>query len=61
MDFVQKVKNTIKEDTMIFLIVIAALIYLFIMYNPVLFIFGAVVIGCAVLAQIANISSWRNS
>ena len=46
---------------MIFLIVAAALIYLFIMYNPALFIFGAVVIGCAVLAQIANISSWRNS
>ena len=45
---------------MIFLIVAAALIYLFIMYNPVLFIFGAVVIGCAVLTQIANISSWRN-
>jgi hypothetical protein len=46
---------------MIFLIVAAALIFLFIMYNPILFIFGAVVIGCAVLAQIANISSWRNS
>lgn len=46
---------------MIFLIVAAALIYLCIMYNPVLFIFGAIVIGCAVLAQIVNISSWRNS
>ena len=46
---------------MIFLIVAAALIFLFIMYNPVLFIFGAIVIGYAVLAQIANISSWRNS
>lgn len=46
---------------MIFLIVAVALIYLFIMYNPVLFIFGVIVIGCAVLAQIANISSWRNS
>ena len=46
---------------MIFLIVAAALIFLFIMYNPVLFIFGVVVIGCAVLAQVANISSWRNS
>lgn len=46
---------------MIFLIVAAALIFLFIMYNPVLFIFGTVVIGCAVLAQIANIASWRNS
>lgn len=61
MDFVLKVKETTKEDTMIFLIVAAALIFLFIMYNPVLFIFGAVVIGCAVLAQVANISSWRNS
>lgn len=46
---------------MIFLIVAAALIYLFIMYNPALFILGAVVIGCAVLAQVANISSWHNS
>ena len=46
---------------MIFLIVAAALIYLFIIYNPALFIFGVVVIGCAVLAQIANISNWRNS
>lgn len=61
MDSVLTVKETTKEDTMIFLIVAAALIYLFIMYNPALFIFGAVVIGCAVLAQIANISSWRNS
>lgn len=61
MDFVLKVKETTKEDTMIFLIIAAAFIYLFIVYNPVLFIFGAVVIGCAVLAQIANISSWRNS
>lgn len=61
MDSVPKAKEIIKEDTMIFLIVAAALIYLFIMYNPVLFIFGAVVIGCAVLAQVANISSWRNS
>ena len=61
MDFVLKVKKTTKEDTMIFLIVAAALIFLFIMYNPVLFIFGAVVIGCAVLAQVVNISSWRNS
>ena len=46
---------------MIFLIVAAALIYLFIMYNPALFIFGAVVIGCTILAQIVSISSWRNS
>lgn len=46
---------------MIFLIVAAALICLFIMYNPVLFIFGAIVIGSAILAQIANISNWRNS
>ena len=46
---------------MIFLIVAAALIYLFIIYNPALFIFGAVIIGCAVLAQIANIFNWRNS
>lgn len=46
---------------MIFLIIAAALIFLFIVYNPVLFIFGAVVIGCAVLAQVANISNWRNS
>lgn len=61
MVFVLRVKETIKEDTMIFLIIAAALIYLFIIYNPVLFIFGAVVIGCAVLAQVANISSWRNS
>ena len=61
MAFVLRVKETIKEDTMIFLIVAAALIYLFIIYNPALFIFGAVVIGCAVLAQVANISSWRNS
>lgn len=45
---------------MIFLIIAAALIYLFIIYNPALFVFGAVVIGCAVLAQVANISSWRN-
>ena len=45
MDFVLKVKETTKEDTMIFLIVAAALIYLFIIYNPALFIFGAVVIG----------------
>ena len=61
MDFVLKVKETTKEDIMIFLIVAAALIYLFIMYNPVLFIFGAIVIGCAVLTQVANISSWRHS
>lgn len=46
---------------MIFLIVAAALIYLFVTYNPVLFIFGAVVIGGTVLAQIADISNWRNS
>ena len=46
---------------MIFLIVAAALIYLFIIYNPALFIFGVVVIGCVVLAQIANIFNWRNS
>lgn len=42
---------------MIFLIVAAALIYLFVAYNPVLFIFGTVVIGGAVLAQIADISN----
>ena len=46
---------------MIFLIVAAALIFLFIIYNPVLFIFGTVVIGCAVLAQVVNIANWRNS
>lgn len=46
---------------MIFLIVAAVLVYLFIVYNPLLFIFGAVAIGCAVLVQIANINNWLNS
>ena len=46
---------------MIFLIVAAALICLFITYHPVMFIFGAAVMGCAVLALVANISNWRNS
>lgn len=45
---------------MIFLIVAAALIYLYIVNNPILFIFGTFVIGCAILAQVVNIISWRN-
>ena len=46
---------------MIFLIVTAVLVYLFIVYNPLLFIFCAVAIGCAVLTQIASINNWYNN